>query len=114
MAATPDPPPGLKTPDITKTDALAFVTAAAAVLSVLGIFDMTDAQKGALATAIAAVYVVAQMGADAIRRHGRSKVIAAAVTAGSDPGSVIENLPAPVPAAPAAGGPTTPTPQEAP
>ena len=114
MAATPDPPPGLKTPDITKTDIAGFVTVLAGVLSILGIFDMTDAQKGALTGVTALGYAAVLMIVDAWRRHGRAKVIAAAVTAGSDPGSVIENLPAPVPAAPAAGGPTTPTPQEAP
>jgi hypothetical protein len=109
---TPDPPPGLKTPDLTKSDAVGFVTVLAAILSVLGIFDMTDAQKGALATGIAGAYAVALMAVDAWRRHGRAKVIAAAVMAGSDPGMVVENLPAPTPPAPAAqtGADFTPPP----
>jgi hypothetical protein len=69
----------LSTPDITKAQILSLVTAVLGLAASFGL-DLSTAQQAAIIAFVTAVLVFLPL-ADAIIRHGRSKVAAASVQA---------------------------------
>lgn len=78
--STPDTPAKIG-PDITPAQVVAALVALAAACVVLFKLDVSDAQMAAVVGALGIVVPVAWALADAIIRNGRTKVVAAQITA---------------------------------
>jgi hypothetical protein len=71
----------MKTPDFTPVGIASIVLAFITNLVVLFNLDLSDAQRGAITGLVSAIVLAAFLIHDAVIRHGRAKVAAAAVTA---------------------------------
>lgn len=74
----------MSTPDVTAAQIVGALGALITALVVLFKLDLSDAQQAGLITALGTIVPVAWAIADAIIRHGRSKVAAALVTAAAE------------------------------
>jgi hypothetical protein len=74
----------MKTPDFTPAGIGAILLALITNLIVLFDLDLSDAQRGAITGVVSAVVLAAFLIHDAVIRHGRANVAAAAVASGGD------------------------------
>lgn len=74
----------MKTPDFTPAGISAILLALITNLIVLFDLDLSDAQRGGITGAVSAVVLAAFLIHDAVIRHGRANIAAAAIASGGD------------------------------